>query len=217
MLVGRYSKGFARAFVLAAVGFAVLPILLFARPAQSGGDDMPAAVKAIFDSKPCFTCHKLGDKGQGVLAPNLRYVGDRRSKSWMKKWIADPPAMKKGTIMPAGQLTSDEIDIMVAYLAKQKNYTNVDRIFKANKNDLAGAGKALWKARDCGTCHKVDGAGGNAANTAPDLGGESSRRTDDWLKTWLKNPDKVIKGTFMPNFKFSEREIDALVAYIKTL
>lgn len=180
-------------------------------------DAIPAQVKTIVESKTCLTCHTIGNLAGGQLAPNLRYVGERRSKTWIAKWLKDPPSMKTPTIMPPGLLNQEEIELMSTYLASLKNPMNARAILKKHKNDTKAAGKALFVAHDCGTCHKVDGQGGNLSNTGPDLKGTSTRRKPDWLRAWLKNPQKVKKGTFMPTFKLSEAEVEALTAYLSSL
>ena len=37
------------------------------------------------------------------------------------------------------------------------------------------------------------------------------------LTKWLANPPEVKPGTFMPNLELSEKEIEALIAYLGTL
>ncbi len=185
--------------------------------AESAGKKLPAEIDAIFKAKPCLTCHKFGRHGTGTLAPNLRYVGDRRSKGWLKAWMKNPQKMKPGTPMPAGMLTDAELKVMAKFLSRQRRHLNTKKIIAQHGSDHAGAGKAIFIGKDCRTCHKVGGKGGNMANTAPDLAGVSKRRSAAWLKTWLKNPRKVKKGTFMPNFHFNKSEIHALVAYLQTL
>lgn len=178
---------------------------------------VPKEIKAMIDEKACLTCHQVGNLGDGKLAPNLRYVGERRSKKWLKKWLADPLSVKNPTIMPGGLLDEAQIDAMAGFLAGLKNRTNTKAILEEHKSDPVAAGKALFAAHDCGTCHKIDGAGGNFSNTGPDLKGVSSRRKPAWVKKWLKNPQKIKKGTFMPTFKLSAAEIEALSAFLATL
>lgn len=210
-----FHRWFLIALVIVLV--AITAQLAGAEKTKTTGNALPADVQAIFDTKPCFTCHKLGDRGEGVLAPNLRYVGDRRSKAWLTAWLKNPVAVRKETIMPPALLTDLEIEVMADFLVKQRSRVSFPRLLKAAKGDQVAAGKALFQARDCVTCHKIDGQGGNAANTAPDLKAVSTRHDPKWLATWLADPQKVKPGTFMPTFRLSKAEIRALVAYFQTL
>jgi len=41
--------------------------------------------------------------------------------------------------------------------------------------------------------------------------------TPDNLRRWLRNPQEVKPGVEMPNFQFTEAQVDALTAYLETL
>ena len=198
---------------------AAVVVVLLAGPAssQSAKTKLPADVETILADKPCFTCHSVGELGGGKLGPNLRIVGQRRSAAWLRTWLADPRSVKKDTMMPAGLLTDAEIGTMAKFLAAQKTTVDVDKVFEAHDGAAAEVGKALFGSYDCGACHKIGGTGGNLANTGPDLAGVNKRYDGEYLRAWLQDPGKVKKDTFMPKYGVSEREIDALVAYLEKL
>jgi cytochrome c2 len=82
----------------------------------------------IIASKPCVGCHTIpGIPGaNGTVGPNLAGVASRTKIAGgavnnsgpddLKKWIANPPALKPGTLMPNLGLTDDELTKIVAYL-----------------------------------------------------------------------------------------------------
>ena len=85
------------------------------------------------------------------------------------------------------------------------------------------SGKAVFSARGCNGCHTI----GKGDLSAPDLGGLLERRTQDWIKRWLRDPttmlttDEIAKDMLkqynymrMPNLKLSDDEITALMHYI---
>jgi cytochrome c oxidase subunit 2 len=78
-------------------------------------------------------------------------------------------------------------------------------------------GAKIYRERICTNCH-VNGVG-------PDLTHVASRRTlaagalDNTpvnLADWLRDPDHFKPGSNMPNFKLSDDEVRALVAYLET-
>ena len=88
---------------------------------------------------------------------------------------------------------------------------------------LARRGAALFTSKGCNACHTV---GKNGKMAGPDLAGVTRRRTHDWLRRWLKDPnamfgsDSIVdamvvqaKNVKMPNMKLSDSEIGALISY----
>lgn len=67
----------------------------------------------------CISCHVLNGKG-GSIGPVLDGIGNLRDEIFLKKWIADPSAVKPGTLMPKLPLSEDTINEVAAYLAKLK-------------------------------------------------------------------------------------------------
>jgi hypothetical protein len=89
----------------------------------------------------------------------------------------------------------------------------------------ATAGKAVWDANGCGSCHTL-AAAGSSGNIGPDLdtaltGDAGSTPLPEFVKESIINPDKVIASGFhaglMPTdfgTKLSSTDIDNLVALI---
>jgi cytochrome c oxidase subunit II len=91
--------------------------------------------------------------------------------------------------------------------------------------DLAARGAQVFAAATCGTCHAIAGTE-HTARAAPDLSNFGSRttisagvipNTPENLARYLRNPQAVKPGAMMPNFRLSEPEIEALVAYLEGL
>lgn len=90
----------------------------------------------------------------------------------------------------------------------------------------AAKGEALFRSMNCVNCHAVNGIEGATARVAPDLTHISSRRqlgagkmenTPENLRRWMKDPQEVKPGIFMPNYNFSNEQLDQLSAYFGTL
>lgn len=89
--------------------------------------------------------------------------------------------------------------------------------------DLAKKGKSLFTNRGCNACHQF---GKKAAG--PDLVGATERRSQDWMKNWLKNPDQMLQSDStakamlveyqnvkMPNMKLTDADVEALIHYMQ--
>ena len=78
----------------------------------------------------CGSCHAVeGTTAQGIVGPNLTHFATRdtfagavydNTESNLRRWLQDPPAMKPGVDMPDLQLTSEQIDALMAYLETLK-------------------------------------------------------------------------------------------------
>ncbi|MBS0393534.1 MAG: cytochrome c [Proteobacteria bacterium] len=74
-------------------------------------------------------------------------------------------------------------------------------------------GKNLWETNDCIGCHTLLGEG---AYFAPELGNVYKRRGPDFIKAWIKAQPTHAEGRRqMPQFNFSDSDLDDLVAFLK--
>ena len=74
-------------------------------------------------------------------------------------------------------------------------------------------GKKLWETNNCIGCHTLLGEG---AHSAPELGNVYVRRGPEFIKAWIRSQPTGTPGRRqMPQFNFSDDELDALVAFLK--
>ncbi len=158
----------------------------------------------------CRTCHELGGEGKTV-GPNLDQVTLRRTEEWLKEWLRNPPAVKPGSLMPIFPWTEAELDAIIAYLTQYREPVDGEAILAEARTGPSG-GQALIEAYQCWACHKVLAYDGRPIY--PDLYTVKERRTAEWEKAWLQNPQAIMPGTFMPTFGFSQAEIEAITDYL---
>jgi cytochrome c oxidase subunit 2 len=96
----------------------------------------------------------------------------------------------------------------------------------AAKTAAAAKGLALFQTSTCINCHAIRGVTGADARVAPDLTHVASRRqlgagilenTPANMRRWLKNPQHIKLGALMPDFNFTDQELDELGEYLNTL
>lgn len=75
-------------------------------------------------------------------------------------------------------------------------------------------GKAVYDESGCATCHSVGGIGGTIG---PALDGVGDKYGEEELREILLNPQVINPTTTMPPFEGSEEELEALIAYLKSL
>ena len=89
----------------------------------------------------------------------------------------------------------------------------------------AQQGEQIFMQMSCVSCHDISGTAAKA-HVGPDLTHLAGRRqigaglmdnTPDNLRLWLRNPQAAKPGVEMPNFEFTEDQVNALTSYLETL
>lgn len=77
----------------------------------------------------CVACHTIQGVSPGVVGPDLTHFGSRKTLAagllpntpdHLARWLANPPAVKAGALMPKLQLTDAQLTALVAYLGSLK-------------------------------------------------------------------------------------------------
>lgn len=80
--------------------------------------------------------------------------------------------------------------------------------------DLTAIGAELVAARGCPGCHMLGGRGGTIG---PALDGVVEVRGESYVRRKLRDPRFNKSSTVMPAFGLAEAELDAIVAYLRSL
>jgi len=95
----------------------------------------------------------------------------------------------------------------------------------ATTSDVLSEGRRVFETTACINCHAVAGTVANG-RFGPDLTHLMSRETiaagaaantHDNLRLWIRKPDALKPGSLMPAMELSDRELDAVTAYLETL
>ena len=176
----------------------------------------------------CVNCHTIDGAPRNrnmISAPRLNQIALRRSKDWIMQWMENPPAIKPGAIMPIFPLSKEQQEAIAEYLISLSTPVDSKAIFKQAKTQEE-AGEKFIAVYDCLACHsiKAEGLASMGRRVGPDLSHIASEITvtgeqwsEAWEAAWLYDPAAKKPGTFMPKFTLTDKEIKAIVAYIKTL
>ncbi len=92
--------------------------------------DAVAAGRRIFEQTACINCHAIsGTVANGRFGPDLTHLMSRETIASgvadnthenLKLWIHDPEAIKPGSLMPAMNLNSHDLEAVTAYLESLK-------------------------------------------------------------------------------------------------
>lgn len=90
-------------------------------------DPSVAAGRRVFETQACMNCHTIrGTAATGRFGPDLTHLMSRdtigsgaalNTKENLRQWIKNPDSFKPGCLMPAMQLSDEQVDQLTAYLA----------------------------------------------------------------------------------------------------
>lgn len=170
----------------------LLAVLALATGCQRAEDPV-ARGKITFDAIGCAQCHRIGEKG-GEWGPDLSFIGFRKSPEWLDRWLKDPHAWRKQTVMPSFHLNDATRADVVAYLAAQQGQGWGEKR-PWNHPDVAGdpvkRGEVLFSKAGCVACHGQNGRGGYPNNNVvggliPPLEKVVEGYTEDELKSKIR-------------------------------
>lgn len=88
-----------------------------------------------------------------------------------------------------------------------------DQTNEKNITESVVRGKMIWESNNCMGCHTILGEG---AYYAPELTKVYTRRSEEFIKLFLKDPLAMYPGKRkMVKYDFSDREIDDLISFFK--
>ena len=161
------------------------------------------------------------------VGPSLKHVGQKTSAEWLSYWTEEPKRFRPDTRMPQffgvstwdnhlGQdLSQVEIAAISHFLVSQSNDVPLlsadlkyEEQFSAPDKRVTqvASGKKLFSERGCLACHSHDAPDfkGISATFGPNLSNvrhklKPGKQGQDWLYTWIRNPELHHPRTKMPN------------------
>ncbi len=158
----------------------------------------------------CKMCHPGGGK-QGVGPDLTRMSADHRNAGWMVPHFRNPAAVVPGSSMPPVQLTDAQLNALSALLIKLSPDNEAQLL---GAPDFASQGAMLYSANHCDACHQVNGQG---MKLGPALNGIAEHRDKAWLEQHFRDPQSLSKGTIMPAYKFNDKDMANIVAYVLSI
>jgi cytochrome c oxidase subunit 2 len=89
-------------------------------------DPAGAAGRRVFETQACMNCHTIsGTAATGRFGPDLTHLMSRETLASgamdntpanLRQWIKSPDTFKRGALMPAMQLSDNQLDEVTAYL-----------------------------------------------------------------------------------------------------
>jgi cytochrome c oxidase subunit II len=98
-----------------------------AQKTPAANSDAVAEGRRVFETTACLNCHAVsGTVADGHFGPDLTHLMSRdtiasgaapNTRENLRSWIQNPDSIKPGSLMPAMQLSTHDLDALTAYLA----------------------------------------------------------------------------------------------------
>ena len=210
---------------LCSIAFLLLTIDTLKRiPDQTNEKEITELVKHgkdLWEQNNCMGCHTLFGEG-AYYAPELTKVYERRGEAFIRQMLIDPQVMYPSERkMQKYHFTEQERDALVAFLkwagTVDLNGFPADPPLAPKKTQVTEVSQsvdlptpALYQQM-CTACHSLKGQGGAVG---PALDGVGSRKTAEWLRSWIKDPKSVKPDTTMPTLPMSETDLEEVVTFL---
>lgn len=174
--------------------------------------------RRLFETYGCLGCHNVeGYVKVPNIGPPLEKIHTKVEPGWLLRWILDPKAYLPKTKMPNFRFSEEQARAIRAYLLSplaRPGDAGRSGGVAVRDEKLVEEGRLLFGMSRCVSCHALNGVGGTLG---PDLGRISLKVRPAWLRAWLRNPRAYQPNTKMPRYRFTERQLTALVAYLGAL
>jgi cytochrome c oxidase subunit II len=115
--------------------------------------------------------------------------------------------------------------LLRVYVDTHEEFDRWARQQQTSAQNSSLAGQRIFESTACVNCHTISGTTATG-KFGPDLTHLMSRETlaagaaantHEELRLWIKNPDAVKPGSKMPAMGLTDRDVDAVTAYLETL
>jgi cytochrome c2 len=138
----------------------------------------------------------------------IRREGAKVNPDWLFRFLKEPSPIRPwlSVRMPTFHFDDPAATDLVKYFVALEDETlrfRSQMVDRSDHQDLQ-AGAQVFRDLQCQKCHVVGNQmpGGTPADWAPDLALAHDRLQRDWIVEWLRDPQKWLPGTRMPNFFF---------------
>jgi len=174
----------------------------------------------------CAHCHAITQPDGTLIVPvdeppALEHVAEKTTREWIFAWVKNPQAYAASATMPNYRFSDREAADIASFLVAQSTASeNSHKVLKSvalpSSDDALQAGRSLYGALFCSSCHAIQNAAGNlvGGDLAPELTRVGNKVNPDWLRRWLQAPQGYDPRTRMPRYRYDEKEVALLSSFL---
>ncbi|WP_166358531.1 cytochrome c oxidase subunit II [Pseudomonas akapageensis] len=203
--------------------------------AKPSRDSLLEKGRQLVEQHGCSACHS--QDGSASLGPGWKGLYGRMEQlADGTSVLVDEAYLKESILDPKARLVQGYPPVMVTYTLSEAELGALVALIKSlgaeqqgqsgSGDDLAAQGQQLAQSLGCLACHSVDGSKGVGPSwqglygkTETLADGAEIKVDEGYIKESVLNPGaRIVKGyaPVMPAFAPSDKELDALIAFIKS-
>ncbi len=189
------------------------------KPLPSARNEALRSGRALLHHYNCRGCHVIEGMGGTILAhyedpssgpPNLAGQGQKVQPNWFFKFLKAPSHVRPWlqVRMPTFEFSDGEANTLLRYF-RALDHQSLD--FETAPQVVANSeifrrGHQYFQDFQCVNCHREGPIppGTDTSNFAPSFSLLKNRLRYEWLDDWLRDPQKLLPGTRMPNLFYYE-------------
>ena len=218
------------------IAVAVMSWLTFSSAAAQEGEAILA--------DQCSGCHELQGPSATTLqavmekkGPDLFYTGNKYKRDWVVEWLQAPKRIRpagmyygnhikpgperdmvdESTLVDHPSLSKAEAKAVADALMTKKAKSDliIEGDYKPGKISLRMGEMAFDKFRGCLACHQIEPDYGGLSG--PEVYTAAKRLQEDYMVSFMRNPQAWEPRTFMPNKHLKEKDLQKFVHYFRAL
>jgi len=169
----------------------------------------------VLDQYACLGCHRMEGKGRAI-GPELTLEASEATHKWIEGYFKVPYSLRPIMTerMPNLFIAPNDIKTVLNYMETEFIADSLSRQVPTDAATVSQGKILYYGTYGCQSCHQLNLKGGYVG---PALDHVGSRLAPGWIYHWLKDPQGFRPETIQPNYNFSDKDADALAAYLSSL
>lgn len=192
----------------------------------------------------CAGCHSLDGPAPATLealwdrkGPDLFYAGNKYKADWMTAWLQKPQRIRPAgmyyghhvrstpngdeidtsTLTEHPVLSADDAVAVTTALMRRKAHSDLIHPgeYQAGSISLTMGEMMFDKFKGCLACHRIEPDYGGLSG--PEVYTAAERLQDDYMMSYMRDPQAWDPRIFMPNKQLSDRDLGKFVDYMHAL
>jgi cytochrome c1 len=194
----------------------------------------PTAGPSLYGESFCASCHAVqnaaGNVVGGDVGPELTRIGSKVKPEWLQGWLKNPRTYEPATAMPHYRFNDTQVATLAGFLEAKTDSDLLSNVhLDAATPEQIAHGKRLVSDYGCASCHDIAGIK-KPENFAPELTRIGSKPITqllflsgmphtiaDYIAGKIKQPRAFSPGLKMPQYTFTQAQIDALTTALLAL